>query len=130
MPTATASDGLRKVTGCAVVGNRARVRRMNPAEDLHHRALAGAVLAEESVNLSRLARELRAVQRDDAAEPLVDASGAEEGHDRLKSPGRDEQVTHLSLQVKPVTRTMHCSARRKRRPTYRARCVIRGQTSS
>ena len=79
----------------AVVGDRARVRGMNPAQDLHHRALAGAVLAEEGVNFSRLTGELRAVQRDDAAETLVDASGAKEGH-AVRNPLADEQVIHLS----------------------------------
>jgi hypothetical protein len=55
---------------------------MNAAEHLHHRALAGAVLAQEGVNLARLARKLRAIKRDDATEPLIDPSRAEEGHNR------------------------------------------------
>src|SRR4051794_2968246 len=59
---------------------------MNSAQDLHHRALAGAVLAEKSVDFSRLTGELRPVQRHDAAEPLVNASGAKEGHSRAAIP--------------------------------------------
>ena len=79
MPTATASEGLRKAIGCAVEGDGARVGRMHTAQHLHHRALAGAVLAQEGMNLARLASKIGAMQGDDAAEMLVDAGGGEKG---------------------------------------------------
>jgi hypothetical protein len=65
---------------------------MDAAEHLHHCALAGAVLTQEGVDLARLARELRAVERHDAAEPLVDPSRAKKWHDRKTISGTDKSV--------------------------------------
>ena len=51
---------------------------MHAGEDVHQRRLAGAVLAEERVDLAGLQVEVDAAQRLDAAEALLDAAHLEE----------------------------------------------------
>ena len=55
----------------------ARVARVDAGEHLHQRALAGAVLAHQRMNLAREQAEVDRVQRPDAAERLVDAAHLE-----------------------------------------------------
>ena len=52
---------------------------MHAGDDLHQRALAGAVLADETVDLAGGEREVDVAQRLDAAERLRDAVQFEEG---------------------------------------------------
>ena len=82
MPAACASRGLAKRTGVAVDRDGALVRRVHAREDVHQRRLAGAVLAEQRVDLAGLQVEIDAAQRLDAAEALGDAraSSGAAGH--------------------------------------------------
>ena len=50
--------------------------REGAAQDLHQRALAGAVLAEQGVDLARAELEVDAVEGDGGAEALADARHA------------------------------------------------------
>ena len=58
-PRARASCGLRKSTSSPRTRTDARVRLEHAAQDLDHRALAGAVLADERVHLAELGAERR-----------------------------------------------------------------------
>ena len=53
MPAAIASRGEPKATGSAVEQDLAGVGPVQPGQDVHQRALAGAVLAEQRVDLAR-----------------------------------------------------------------------------
>src|SRR5690606_23389412 len=63
---------------CAVHEVLPRVRLLHPGENLDQRRLAGAVLAEEGVHLTRPDLELDAVERDDARVALLDPSQLED----------------------------------------------------
>src|ERR1019366_5722675 len=58
--------------GGAVEGHGAAVGRLYAGEDLHQRALAGAVLPEDGVHLARSRLELDPAQRDGRAERLAE----------------------------------------------------------
>ncbi len=58
MPAASASRAERKCTGAAVDAHGALIVGMHAGDDLHQRALAGAVLADEAVDLARAQREV------------------------------------------------------------------------
>ncbi len=51
---------------------------VDAAEDLHQRALAGAVFTDEAVDLAGQQVEIDAVKREGAAEPLGDAGQCQE----------------------------------------------------
>ena len=62
-------DGVGRVADAdrlAVDQDLARIRRGKPVQDVHQRGLAGAVLAEEGVNLAGPQIEVDAVVRHDA----------------------------------------------------------------
>ena len=98
----------------AVQRHRARVGPVGPAEDLHQRALARAVLADQRADLARADGERDAVERPGRAERLADAV-------HLQKRGR---VAHVN--VPPASRpprgpasSRRCSTRwgrRSRRP--------------
>ena len=73
MPRAIASDGPRSPRVCRRAGSRPR-RGEQPVQDVHQRALAGAVLAEQGVDLAGPDRQVDAVVGDDARESLGDAA--------------------------------------------------------
>jgi hypothetical protein len=54
--------------------------RMHAGDDLHRRALAGAVLADQTMDFTRAQGEIHVGQRGDAAERLRDAPEFEQGH--------------------------------------------------
>ena len=56
---ALASSGPRIATRCAVDADLALVRRIEPGGDVHQRGLAGAVLAEQRVDLAGIDGEVR-----------------------------------------------------------------------
>ena len=58
----------------------ARIRPVEPRQDVHQRALAGPVLAEQRVDLARAQVEINLVVGDDAGERLDDAAHLERGH--------------------------------------------------
>ena len=74
MPAAIASRGERKSTGLAEEPDLAGVGAVEPVEHVHERALAGAVLAEQGVDLAEAEVEVDAVVGDDAGEALDDAA--------------------------------------------------------
>src|SRR6185295_10201713 len=55
----------------------ARVGQRRSGEDIHERALAGPVLADERVNLPRVDRETHPRERDGGAECLANVDGDE-----------------------------------------------------
>ncbi len=63
MPAATASEGLRKVTGASRKSQIPRIRGVDPAQDLDHGAFARAILTEQGVDLARLAGKVCLAQR-------------------------------------------------------------------
>ena len=70
----------RSKAGLAPVQHEtAREFRMHAGDDLHQRALAGAVLADETMDLAGGEREVDPTQRLDAAEGLGDLVQFEEG---------------------------------------------------
>ena len=79
MPAAIASRGDPKATGRAVHQDLARVGPVEPGEDVHQRALAGPVLAEQSVDLAGPQVEVDVVVREDARERLDDAARLDGG---------------------------------------------------
>ena len=56
---------------CPVDVNFASVRRDNPGEDVHQGRLAGAVLAQQRMDLAGIQVEIDAAQRVHAAEALA-----------------------------------------------------------
>ena len=85
MPRAMASDGPAIWTGVAVEQDLALVGRGQPVEDVHERRLAGAVLAEQGVDLAGTDLEVDAVVGDDARVALRDAAHLERrGDDRFR----------------------------------------------
>ncbi len=74
MPAAIASPGPLKLTGFAVEQDLALVGLVQPVEHVHQGRLAGAVLAEQAVDLARLDDEVDVVVGHEAAEPLGDAA--------------------------------------------------------
>jgi hypothetical protein len=83
----------------AVDGDRARVGAVHAGEDLHQGRLAGAVLADDRVDLARGAGEVDAVQDGDAVEGLDDA-------------GHPQPLAHAAVTATGVaagTSTQRCS---------------------
>ena len=74
MPAAMASRGLRIVHRLAVDEDLALVRLEQPVEDVHQGRLAGAVLAEQGVDLARLDGQVDVVVGDQVTEALGDAA--------------------------------------------------------
>ncbi len=72
LPHAVEHDGL------AVEGDRPFVRQLRAAEDLHQRALAGAVLAHQRQHLSRREGELHPPERDHTGKALGDRAHFEQ----------------------------------------------------
>ena len=74
-----------EVDGTAVDADGALVGPVQAGEDVHQRALAGPVLAEQRVDLARSQVEVDVIVGEDAREPLDDAGRLEGRSDR---PGR------------------------------------------
>jgi hypothetical protein len=79
---------MAKVDRFAVEADRAAIRPVDPAEHLDHGALAGAVLAEQGVDLAPGAGEVGAAKREDPAEPFLDSGRFQQRHPPL--PGARE----------------------------------------
>ena len=60
--------------GLAVEGHAPAVGRLDAGEDLHERALAGAVLSEDRMHLARASLELDAAEGDGQAERLAEVA--------------------------------------------------------
>ena len=75
----------------------ARVRPHQPGGDVHQRGLAGAVLAEQRVQLAGEQREIGPAQRVHGAEALVDSLELERGRSQS---GR--VVVELPFEVEPL----------------------------
>ena len=86
MPASIASRGDRNDDRPAVDADLALVRPVEAGEDVHERALAGAVLAEQRVDLARPQVEVDVVVGEDAREALDDPGRLERG--RASSRGR------------------------------------------
>ena len=82
----------------AVEQDLARVGREQPVQDVHQRALAGAVLAEEGVDLAGPDEQVDAVVGDDAGEALGDAA-------HLEARGGRARATSGSIVMPPVARS-------------------------
>ena len=77
----------------------------HPGHDLDERRFAGAVLAEDRVNLAGFDREIRLLQRLDASIPLGDALHPEQGDRvRLHPPTNDERRGRRTLPRRPSPR--------------------------
>ena len=74
IPSAIASPGRAETRRLAVDQDLALVRLEEPVEDVHQRGLAGAVLAEQAVDLTRLDGQVDVVVGDERAEALGDAA--------------------------------------------------------
>ena len=74
-----ASRGLLKRTGLPSSDDLARVRVVQPVEDVHQAGLARAVLAHQREQLARADVERHVIQRRDAAEPLGDVTEGDQG---------------------------------------------------
>ena len=72
IPSAVASGTSAHVDRRAVDQHLAGVGLLDPADDLHQRGLAGAVLAQQRDDFARVHLEAHAAQRVHAGEPLVD----------------------------------------------------------
>jgi hypothetical protein len=72
----------------AIDPDLALVRSVEPGEDVHERALAGTVLAQEGMNLARPKVEVDVVVGEDAGERLDDADRFHSGCRNLRGPGR------------------------------------------
>ena len=81
MPAAIASAGPLMRRGLAVDEDLALVGLQQPVEHVHQRRLAGAVLAEQRVDLTGLDDEVDVVVGHEAAEALRDA-GQLQAHER------------------------------------------------
>ena len=79
IPRAMASDGPAIVTSLAVEQDLAVIGLGQPVEDVHERGLAGAVLAEQGVDLAGPDLEVDVVVGDDARIALGDAAHLERG---------------------------------------------------
>ncbi len=97
---ASASAGLRGRIGRAVKAHRAGVRPHDAADDVHQRALAGAILPDQAEDAATAEREVDVADRVDAGERLGDAVRAR------GSP---------SLMTCPRSRAGGCGRRRARR---------------
>jgi hypothetical protein len=64
---------LLEVDGLALPADIAAVSAVHAGDDFHHRGLAGAVLADERVNLSRIGAQVASFEGLNAAEILADA---------------------------------------------------------
>ena len=84
MPARIASAGPPNSTGCAAEQDVAAVARQQAVEDVHQRRLAGAVLADQGMDLPRTDRNRGVMDRDKVAKPLGDMLHADDidaGHD-------------------------------------------------
>ena len=70
--------------GRPVEQDLAGIRPVEPGQDVHQGALAGAVLAEQCVDLARAQVEVNLVVGDDAGKGLDDAARLERGHRRRR----------------------------------------------
>ena len=84
MPRRIASDGPDRWTSVAVDEDLALVRACQPVEDVHQGGLAGAVLAEQRVDLTRPDVQVDRIVRDDARIALGDAPHLESGGANLR----------------------------------------------
>ena len=89
--------------GFTVKKDTARCRFKEPAEDLHDRRLACAVLADQGVDLTARKRKIHAMQHLDRAKALVDiAKGEDLGH-RVTQPAlRLAEVTQAATNRMPA----------------------------
>ena len=85
--------GIAKTDRRTCQGQLAGIRRVDPAQDLDHRALARAVLAKQRVDLPLLAGKVRLAQGTHAAESLLGVGSAEKGH----GPGLLHQDWHWGI---------------------------------
>ena len=72
MPAAMAAAGLGRTLLLAIDEDLALVRLQQPEQDVHQRRLAGAVLADDRVDLAALDGEVHILVGDERAEPLGD----------------------------------------------------------
>ena len=107
-PRAQRVDGPSKRNRRAVQLQLTRVGSVGAGDDLDERALAGAVLADQRVDLARADLEVRASQGMHAGEALLDTGQAEERRVHRPPAGRGSRVgprPHCA-----VTRSSACSA--------------------
>ena len=76
MPSRCASCGVAMVTVCSAEGDRAAIGLLRAGEDLEERRLAGAVLAEQRMDLARQHLEVDIVERLHAGKALADPGHA------------------------------------------------------
>ncbi len=93
-----------EATGDAVDRQLAFARRLVTGEDLHQRRLAGAVLAEQAVDLARLELEANVVQHAHGAEVLADAGeGDAQAHrGATQVPPAADEATAASMKATPA----------------------------
>ena len=84
-PASIAALGEPSCTGLPAITDLALVRVVEPVEDVHQRRLAGAVLAEQGVDLALPQVEVDVVVRDDAREALRDVAHLEHGAGRSRA---------------------------------------------
>ena len=106
MPAAMASRGLRKVRGHAVDEDLALVRLQQAVELVHQGGLAGAVLAEQGVDLAGLDGQVDVVVGHQVAEALGDAAQFESQRNLLDRRAGDRWTRDGRAAARPrvVTR--------------------------
>ena len=109
MPRAMASVGLRDVDRFAVESDLALVGPVEAVEDLHQRALAGTVLAQQGVHLTGAHLEVDTVAGHHAWEPLDDAA-----HREHRGLGHVVVLLYwVGRGTRSVPRPITCSLRRR-----------------
>ena len=83
-------DGPEPAHGLALDADAARVRLVDPGDDLDQRGLAAAVLSGKAVHLAVVERQVNVLEGLDAAEGLADALQRKEGvcHGSTSFPAR------------------------------------------
>src|SRR5437879_10061575 len=91
--TGRARVAYRSKTGLPPIQHEtARELRMHAGDDLHQRALAGAVFADETMDLAGGEHEVNATERLDAAEGLRDLLQFEDGRAALRHHGSGQEM--------------------------------------
>ena len=102
MPRRCASAALPIAIGSAVQQDLAAIRLMDAGHDLDQRRLAGAVLAEQGVNLAGIERERHVLERLGGVEALGDVAHLQDRRGDCRSVGGFLRLDHV-CQRPPVT---------------------------
>ena len=121
-PASIAALGVPRPHGLAADLDLALVRVVEPVEDVHQRRLAGAVLAEQGVDLALAEVEVDVVVRDDPGKALRDVAHLEHGSRRISHRGG---ILRPSSAACEQTRLERAGERQRAGPTARPLVLLR-----